>query len=67
MHFIRDRSVVRNPYLVMRHPVVVEIAGGREPFPADAALMGLLAAVDPPEIIPPILSRLSSHENLFLW
>ena len=34
----------------MRHPVVVEVAGGREALPADAALVGLLAAVDPPEI-----------------
>ena len=31
----------------MRHPVVVEVAGGREPLAADAALVGLLPAVDP--------------------
>ena len=34
----------------MRHAVVVEIAGGSEPLPANAALVRLLAAVDPPEI-----------------
>ena len=37
-------------YLVMRHAVVVEIAGGSEPLSANATLVGLLAAVDPPEI-----------------
>ena len=31
----------------MSHPVVVEVAGGGEPLPADATLVGLLAAVDP--------------------
>ena len=39
------------PYLVVRHSVVVEVAGGREALPADAALVRLLAAVDPPAII----------------
>ena len=34
----------------MRHAVVVEIAGGSEPLSANATLVGLLAAVDPPEI-----------------
>lgn len=32
----------------MRHPVVVEVGGGGEPFPADLALVGLFAGVDTP-------------------
>ena len=35
-------------YLDMCHLVVVEVAGCREPLSADAALVRLLAAVDPP-------------------
>ena len=33
----------------MRHPVVVEVAGGRESLPAEVALVGLLTAVDAPK------------------
>ena len=35
-------------YLDVRHPVVVEVAGGGEPLAADGALVRLLARVDPP-------------------
>ena len=36
------------PYFVMRHPVVVQVARGSEPLAANAALVWLLSAVDPP-------------------
>ena len=50
------------PYLVMRHSVVVEVAGGREALPADAALVRLLAAVDPPANL--CNSQLSDYSHL---
>lgn len=34
-------------YLIVGHLVVVEVGTGREPFPTDPTLMGLLAAVYP--------------------
>ena len=51
----------------MRHSVVVEVAGGREALPADAALVRLLAAVDPPAIICPVQFSPPSieHEGKF--
>lgn len=34
-------------YLDVRHPVVVEVAGGSEPLEADGALVRFFPAVDP--------------------
>ena len=35
-------------YLLVSHLVIVEVGGGREPFAAGLALVGLLSCVDPP-------------------